>query len=355
MNKVFVFFMLLSVNGLAQNAAIKFKEAEYAYSLGQYTTASSLAAEVQSILKRPTPKVESLKALCFYNAQDYVKAKIALVRFFQLIPLQQNNTAYLEMMQLDKTLNDILVKEEKKLKEAEERKRMDKAAEFEKKMENMGKERKSIQKNQRIITDVPTERSKLDVLKDIDGNLYKTVKIGTQIWIAKNLNTSRFSNGEIIPEAKTTEEWKRAGDLKQPAWCYYENNPENENKFGKLYNWYALNDTRGLAPLGYHIPDFDEWLSIGKSNESGGRLKATFIWAAPNKGATNSTGFSALPGGYRNLDGNFYESWEGKWWTNTSFDTDKSARTLVLSSDSEGLWNSYASKSCGLSVRCVKD
>jgi uncharacterized protein (TIGR02145 family) len=88
------------------------------------------------------------------------------------------------------------------------------------------------------------------------------VQIGTQIWMTKNLDVSKFRNGDPIPEAKTDEEWVKAGENKQPAWCYYENNPANGAKYGKLYNWYAVSDARGLAPVGYHIPGTLDSLSI---------------------------------------------------------------------------------------------
>jgi hypothetical protein len=86
----------------------------------------------------------------------------------------------------------------------------------------------------------------------------KSVTIGTQVWMKENLNVSTFRNGEPIPEAKTAEEWKAAGAAKQPAWCYYDNDPKNGAKYGKLYNWYAVNDPRGLVPVGWHVPDIDE-------------------------------------------------------------------------------------------------
>ena len=87
----------------------------------------------------------------------------------------------------------------------------------------------------------------------------KEVKIGQQVWTTENLNVDKFRNGEIIPEAKSEEEWIEAGDNKKPAWCYYNNDPSNGTKYGKLYNWYAVNDPRGLAPEGWHIPSDKEW------------------------------------------------------------------------------------------------
>jgi uncharacterized protein (TIGR02145 family) len=85
------------------------------------------------------------------------------------------------------------------------------------------------------------------------------VKIGTQVWMSKNLDVSTFRNGEAIPEAKSKEEWAKAGVNRQPAWCYYDNDSKNGKVYGKLYNWYAVNDSRGLGPKGYHIPSDAEW------------------------------------------------------------------------------------------------
>ena len=87
----------------------------------------------------------------------------------------------------------------------------------------------------------------------------KSVKIGKQTWTTENLNTGKFRNGDNIPEAKTNLEWETAGNEKKPAWCYYNNDPANAKKYGKLYNWYAVKDARGLAPEGYHIASTEEW------------------------------------------------------------------------------------------------
>ena len=94
---------------------------------------------------------------------------------------------------------------------------------------------------------------------DIDGNQYATVVIGSQEWMAENLNVERFRNGDLIPQAKSAEEWWKAGVNKQPAWCYYNNEVKNGTVYGKLYNWFAVVDPRGLAPIGWHIPSFHEW------------------------------------------------------------------------------------------------
>ena len=131
---------------------------------------------------------------------------------------------------------------------------------------------------------------------------WKTVKIGSQIWLGENLNIATFRNGDKIPEAKTAEEWQKANDNKQPAWCYYNNDPKNGEKYGKLYNGYAVNDKRGLAPEGWRIPTDWDWelleAELGGYMVAGNKMMKTTGEADLHKG-TNISGFDALPAGYR--------------------------------------------------------
>ena len=114
-------------------------------------------------------------------------------------------------------------------------------------------------------------------------NTIKEVTIGKQVWMSENLNVDKFRNGEAIPEAKTEEEWKNAGLKKQPAWCYYNNNPDNGERYGKLYNWYAVNDPRGLAPAGFKVPTDEEWSRLidflGGESLAGKSMKSINFWA----------------------------------------------------------------------------
>lgn len=149
----------------------------------------------------------------------------------------------------------------------------------------------------------------------------QTVTIGDQVWMTKNLNVDKFRNGDTIPEAKTQEEWIKAGVNKQPAWCYYENDPANGKKYGKLYNWYAVNDKRGLAPLGYHIPSETEWKMmidfLGGEIEAKNKLKSINGWAENGNG-TNSSGFSGFPSGAREVNGIFsLLGGLGAWWSSS--------------------------------------
>lgn len=184
---------------------------------------------------------------------------------------------------------------------------------------------------------------------------FKTVEIGAQTWMAENLNTNAFRNGDPIPQAITNEEWDKAAKERKPAWSYYDNNPENEKKYGKLYNWYALNDPRGLAPAGWHVPNDKEWKILKEflGEMSGVKMKSTSGWNNEGNG-TNSSGFSGLPGGQRG--GSFISlGSQGFWWsTDVDFTGDAYSSTLSWVADYLYLSNSYAPGN-GLSVRCVKD
>ena len=186
----------------------------------------------------------------------------------------------------------------------------------------------------------------------------QTINIGTQVWMTKNLEVSTFRNGDPIPEAKTAEEWKKAGINKQPAWCYYKNDPANGAKYGKLYNWHAVNDPRGLAPKGWHVPSDADWQQLTDylgGWEAGGKMKSTTGWTAPNIDASNRSGFSGLPGGVRDDDGTFSDVGNyGSWWSSTEFSTGTAwNRYLYYKDGDEGA--GYYSKASGFSVRCIRD
>lgn len=185
-----------------------------------------------------------------------------------------------------------------------------------------------------------------------------TVTIGKQVWMTKNLDVATFRNGAPIPQAKTNEEWKKAGENKQPAWCYFDNDPANGAKYGKLYNWYAVNDKRGLAPVGYHIPSDAEWTQLkdylGGENAAGTKMKSTSGWQANGNG-TNSSGFSGLPGGYRVLKGSFLKiGSRGFWWSSTEASTN-GAWYRYLVDDDGGVYRYGGLREDGFSVRCLRD
>ena len=189
-----------------------------------------------------------------------------------------------------------------------------------------------------------------------------SVKIGTQVWATENLNVDRFRNGDPIPQAKTNEEWLRAGENQQPAWCYYENDPKNGETYGKLYNWYAVNDQRGLAPPGWHIPTDEEWTQLttflGGKEVAGEKMKSTNGWneyLGKIGNGTNTSGFSGLPGGYRDDGGKFLGvGGYGDWWSSSETNSNTGwYRSLYC--DDGNLYKSSANEAEGLSVRCIKD
>jgi uncharacterized protein (TIGR02145 family) len=157
---------------------------------------------------------------------------------------------------------------------------------------------------------------------------FPSVKIGNQVYMTGNLNVDKFRNGDPIPEAKTDSEWEKAGEKKQPAWCYYKNDEKNGKIYGRLYNWYAVNDLRGLAPEGWNIPSDDEWTilttHLGGDGSAGGKMKSTgsHYWKSPNKDASNSSGFSGLPGGGCFENGKFsHIGDDGDWWSSSESGT----------------------------------
>jgi uncharacterized protein (TIGR02145 family) len=188
---------------------------------------------------------------------------------------------------------------------------------------------------------------------DKEGYSYKTVQIGKQEWLAENLNTSHFRNGDPIPEMEGAAEWQAAGNQGKPAWCYYNGDSASGNKYHKLYNWYALMDPRGLAPDGWHIPSIAEWASLtgfsGGENGAGVRMKSRDEWDG-----NNASGFTALPGGYRNFSGVFSHIRNiASWWSASAVD---STNAWSISVGNGGVVSkSYDGKRVGLSVRCVRD
>ena len=194
------------------------------------------------------------------------------------------------------------------------------------------------------------------MLSSCGGGASTEVTIGKQVWMSENLNVDKFRNGDPILEAKTDEEWGTAYENQQPAWCYYNNDPANGEKYGKLYNWYAVNDKRGLAPFGYHIPSDEEWTILTDylgRDVAGTKMKSTSGWKE-NGNSSNESGFSGLPGGYRDSGGTFgYVGEVGSWWSSTENDTASAWYRSLYSNGDVGRYG--FTKEDGLSVRCLRD
>ena len=193
-------------------------------------------------------------------------------------------------------------------------------------------------------------------------NLYgqnspKPIQIGNQVWMDKNLSVKHFSNGDEIPFAKSREEWQKAGEDCTPAWSYYENSSAFAEKVGILYNWYAVTDLRGLAPKGWKIPetrDFEELISfLGGKFIAGKKLKSRQDWFRNGHG-DNTTGFNAIAGGNRDMEGNYYYIVRvGNWWTKNEYDPNNGVY-YYLEYKNDSFLNYGAGKSMGMSVRCIR-
>ena len=213
--------------------------------------------------------------------------------------------------------------------------------------------------------------------------------IGNQTWAIKNLDLDAFRNGDTIPQAKTNKEWIAAGKNKQPAWCYRDNDPKNGTKYGKLYNWYAVNDARGLAPMGWHVPTDQEWTVLstflGGEDIAGEKMKSSSGWndygckkcnggsaefkkiCSACKGTqsnssepfscngTNSSGFTGLPGGARNYDGSFDVVDNSGFWWSASESNETLAWYRALPNLNSNLYRNTVINNFGFSVRCVRD
>jgi uncharacterized protein (TIGR02145 family) len=202
---------------------------------------------------------------------------------------------------------------------------------------------------------------------DINGNVYNVVKIGCQCWTKENLKTTRFDDGSDVTEENDSATWAQnylSGTFNSgtftPAWCYYNQNAANNVDYGKLYNWYTVAGPRNVCPAGWHVPSKDEWTILTDYlgyDEPGTKMKTTALWN--NSNGTNTSGFSATPGGYRYPLGTFDAfGLDASWWSSTPSiaDTTIYAYTLSLYSTSPFTYlNGNIHKSYGLSIRCVKD
>lgn len=211
-----------------------------------------------------------------------------------------------------------------------------------------------------------------ETLTDIDGNVYQTVKIGSQTWMKENLAVIHYRNGDPVLNIINDSLWVTSDS---GAYCNFNNDESYIKTYGRLYNWYAVNDTRMLSPAGWHIPTDEEWkqleIFLGLTHEQadsidcfrgtteGGKMKepGNLHWRDPNSGATNSSGFSSLPGGARYVDSFTYFTFYGFWWTATKTNFNQSIYRALSYNESRIGRNYYGpdNRALGLSIRCVKD
>jgi len=207
--------------------------------------------------------------------------------------------------------------------------------------------------------DVSLNAEGTTTITDIDGNIYEIIRIGSQWWMAENLRVARYRNGDAIPNVADANAWP---NLTTGAYCNYDNSETNFVTYGRLYNWYAANDSRGIAPAGWHIPSDAEWQTLtdylGGNDIAGGKMKeaGTMHWIAPNIGATNESGFSGLPGGSRTPSqiGYRYIGSLAHFWSLTEVSGDNVLYRPLASENTYAGANTVA-KQYGFSIRCIKD
>jgi uncharacterized protein (TIGR02145 family) len=202
------------------------------------------------------------------------------------------------------------------------------------------------------------EDDKVETVVDYDGNIYHVVTIFSQDWLVENLKVTHYRNGDPISMVSGNTQWE---SQTTGAYCNYDNSEGNGTTYGRLYNWFAVNDSRKIAPTGWHVASDAEWTALttnlGGADIAGGKLKekGTTHWKSPNSGATNESGFTALPGGGRTYDGTFdYIIWGGQWWTSTSQNVDD-AWIRYLDYNTTDVYRWVDGKLYGRSVRCVRD
>jgi uncharacterized protein (TIGR02145 family) len=202
------------------------------------------------------------------------------------------------------------------------------------------------------------ENNTASTIKDIDGNVYHTVIIGSQVWMAENLEVAHYRNGDTIPSPNDSAQWsyRTTG-----AYCRYNVFRDPSTINDKLYNWFTVNDSRKIAPEGWHVPNDSDWnvliTYLGGETVTGGKLKeiGTSHWASPNTDASNTSGFTALPDGLLNYYGKFTAMGSyGYWWSTTAYDTQEANYQSVNYSNGTITRNHFY-KTYGLSVRCIKD
>ena len=199
-------------------------------------------------------------------------------------------------------------------------------------------------------------------VKDADGNTYKTVKIGDQLWMAENLRTTKFCNGDAVAHVKDEDKWRYT---KEAAWCYQANDIKLGEEYGKIYNWHNVSDERNICPCGWKVPDESDWdalaQALGGNAIAGGKMKVkgsmeekTGPWHDLNETGTNESGFSGLPGGGRDGVGGFLKpGFAGGWWSSTPASSD-AAFGRGLAGGADNLLRDSEHKNSGFSIRCVK-
>jgi len=197
-----------------------------------------------------------------------------------------------------------------------------------------------------------------NTVTDIDDNVYHTVAIGTQIWMVENLKVTKYRNGDPIQFITDNSGW---ANLITGGYSFYNNKADTATTYGNLYNWKAVTDRRNICPAGWHVPDDSEFQALvdflGGEDVAGGKMKEIGYahWSSPNTGATNISGFNAIPSGIRGINGSFnYIGLSSNFWSSDEFSTDNANFLYLINTDAKAISSNF-NKLAGLSVRCIKD
>ncbi len=208
-----------------------------------------------------------------------------------------------------------------------------------------------------LATSCKKDKEDPKTVTDIDGNIYHTVVIGNQVWMVENLKVTKYRNGDAIQLVTEKSDW---ANLNTEGYCIY-NNSDSSGVYGVLYNWKAVTDDRNIAPKGWHVPDSSEFKELidylGGSDVAGGEMKETTFshWTSPNTGATNGSGFTALPGGIRDLNGSYlYLGLSCNFWCSDEFTPGRPNFVYVINTNAKAVDSNYNGRA-GLSVRCIRD
>lgn len=194
-------------------------------------------------------------------------------------------------------------------------------------------------------------------MSDQEGNNYATIIVGSQEWMAENLNATTFSNGDSIPHVISSTQWRSLNNV--GAYSYPTISQMQSTAGVNLYNWFVISDPRNICPTGWHVPSNDEWLILNDylgGTDAGGKMKSISGWNTPNVSATNESGFSGLPAGYRNGEEGFFNSvgYQGAWWSSTSYNN-FNAIGRALFSNNGSVSSVNEDKGTGMSIRCIRD
>lgn len=209
------------------------------------------------------------------------------------------------------------------------------------------------------VDSITFQKQNANTVTDINGNVYNTVKIGSQVWMVENLKVKNYRNGDPIANVTDPVQWS---NVSGGAYCSYDNSNSNADVYGYLYNWFAATDKRNIAPSGWHVPNNNDWNILidylGGEGVAASKLKETGVthWLSPNTGATNESGFTGLPAGKRagDLGGFWFLHNQLNLWSTDELDV-SSARSRPIEVNSYGCIWGYDNKKSGLSIRCVKD